>query len=89
MESLSGKPLVIVVQPRQYWVSDNISLFLRGISFWYFVSNSLMWTFLIIVSDISSQYIPDLYSIKENKPVKPKIPPYYNYGRIGGGILKL
>ena len=33
MESLSGKPLVMVVQPRQYWVSDNISSFLWGISF--------------------------------------------------------
>ncbi len=39
MESLSGKSLVMVVQPRQYWVSDNISSFLRGISFWYFLNN--------------------------------------------------
>ncbi len=28
MESLSGKTLVMVVQPRQYWISDNISSFL-------------------------------------------------------------
>ena len=70
MESLSGKPLIMVVQPRQYWVSDNISSFLRGISFWYFLSNSLMWTFLIIVADIFNQDIPDLSFIEKNKPVK-------------------
>ncbi len=70
MESLSSKPLVMVVQPRQYWVSDNISSFLRGISFWYFLSNSLMWTFLIIVPDIFNQDIPDLSFIEKNKPVK-------------------
>ncbi len=70
MESLIDKPLIMVVQPRQYWVIDNISLFLRGISFWYFLSNSLMWPFLIIVADIFNQDIPDLYFIKKNKPVK-------------------
>jgi len=59
MDSLSGKPFIIVVQPRQYWVSDNISLFLRGISIWYFLSNPLMWPFLIIVPDIFNQDIPD------------------------------
>ncbi|MBA7538268.1 hypothetical protein ES705_30543 [subsurface metagenome] len=64
MESLSGKPLVMVMQPRQYWVSDNISLFLRGISFWYFLSNSLMWPFLVIVSDIFSKDISNLCFIK-------------------------
>jgi len=31
-----------VVQPRQYWVSDNITLSLRDISFWHFLSNSLI-----------------------------------------------
>ena len=70
MESLSGKPLIMLVKPRQYWVSDNISSFLRGISFWYFLSNSLMWTFVIIVPDIFNQDIPDLSLIEKNKPVK-------------------
>ena len=31
MESLSGKPFVMVVQPRQYWIADYSSLFLWGV----------------------------------------------------------
>ena len=60
----------MMMQTVKNWVSDYLSLFLRGISFWYFLSNSLMWPLLIIVSDIFNQYIPDLCFIKENKPIK-------------------
>ena len=63
MESLSGKPLVMVVQPGQYWVSDYLSLFLRDISFWYFLSNSLMWSLLVMIPDIFSKNISDLFFI--------------------------
>ena len=59
MESLSGKPFVMMMQTGKNWVSDYLSLFLRGISFWYFLSSSLVWPFLIIVSDIFNQDIPD------------------------------
>ena len=70
MESLSGKPFIMMMQTGKYWVSDYLSLFLWGVSTRYFLSNSLVWSFLIIVSDISNQYIPDLFFIKKNKPVK-------------------
>ena len=49
----------MIVQTGKNWISDYLSLFLRGISFWYFLSNSLMWPFLIIVSDIFRQDILD------------------------------
>ena len=58
------------MQTGKYWVNDYLSLFLRGISFWYFLSNYLVWPFLIIVPDIFNQDIPDLYFIKKNKPIK-------------------
>ncbi len=57
MESLSGKPFLMMVQSRQYWIADYSSLFLWGVSIWQFFSNSLMWPFLIIVSDIFGQDI--------------------------------
>jgi len=54
-----------MMQTEKYWVSDYLSLLLRDISTWYFLSNSLMWPFLIIVSDIFNQDIPDSsFSIK-------------------------
>ena len=34
MESLSGKLFVMIVQHRQYWLTDYLSLFLRGIPVW-------------------------------------------------------
>ena len=34
MESLSGKLFVMVVQPRQYWLTDYFSLCLRDIPMW-------------------------------------------------------
>ena len=70
MESLSGNLSVMMMQTGKHWIRDYRSLFLRDISFWYFLSNSLMWPLLIIVSDIFNQYIPDLCFIKENKPIK-------------------
>ena len=57
----------MMMQTGKYWVSDYLSLFLRGISFWYFLSNSLMWALLVVIPDIFSQDIPDLCFIKENK----------------------
>ncbi len=60
----------MVMQTGKYWVSDYLSLFLRGISFWYFLSYSLMWPFLIIVSDIFSKDISSLCFNEDNEPVK-------------------
>ncbi len=34
MESLSGRLFVMMIQPRQYWLTDYFSLFLRGIPMW-------------------------------------------------------
>jgi len=34
MESLSGKLFVMMVEPRQYWLTDYFSLMLRGIHMW-------------------------------------------------------
>ena len=59
MESLSGKPFEMVVQTGKNWVSDNIALFFWGISFWCFLSNSLMWPLFVLISNISNQGIPD------------------------------
>ncbi len=66
MESLSGKPLIMVVQSGKYWVSDNIFLFLRGISFWFFLSYSLMWPLFVVIPNIFSQDISNLCFITEN-----------------------
>ena len=70
MESLSGKPFVMMMQTGKNWVSDYLSLFLRGISFWYFLSNSLMWPFLVMIPDIFSKDISNLCFIKENELVR-------------------
>ena len=60
----------MMMQTGKYWVSNYLSLFLRDISFWYFLSNSLVWPFLIMIPDIFNQDIPDLSFIEDNEPVK-------------------
>ncbi len=56
----------MMMQPRQYRIADYSSSFLWGVSTWYFLSNSTMWPFLIIVPDIFIQDIFD-YSVSLKK----------------------
>ncbi|MBA7693354.1 hypothetical protein ES703_101935 [subsurface metagenome] len=38
MESLSGKPFLMMIQTGKNWVSDNIPLLLRGIPMWWSIN---------------------------------------------------
>ena len=70
----------MILQIEKYWVRDYLSLFLWGVSTWCFLSNSLMWSLLVMIPDIFSQDISNLCFIKENKPVK-GLP--YSVGNLG------
>ncbi len=37
------------MQTGKDWVRHNILLFLQDMSFWYFLSNSLVWLFLVMM----------------------------------------
>jgi len=71
----------MMMQIGKYWVSDYLSLFLRGICICKFFSNSLMWSLLVMIPDIFSQDISD-FSVSLKRMNELKAYPY-SVGKLG------